>query len=173
MKYKVYRWDPVLIKNNINPYPVLYIKPDKRLLEFAKKHKFRMDVVLNGSGTPWDGMSFKATLNSSLDFPTTSTGGKRVNFYNATGLYNLTLDTVWSAYPPQLGSVIVPALGAAPVPVAKGNPLAKPSPPPSKPVKSSHSSKSGLSASQLVALGIGLVLLLLFIIVLVLTLRKR
>ena len=108
-KYQIHRWDPLIVKNNNMPYPMIYIKPDKEFLDFAKENAYAILVKIEGTDTIYDGKHVIGTVGSlECDRP---------HMMNKTGLYTITLYAQWNGYPDvgKLGSAVVSGLkGPAP-----------------------------------------------------------
>ena len=49
--YKIYRWDAVMTAANDKPTPMIYIKPDTKLLDFLRENNFRILVKIDNTGT--------------------------------------------------------------------------------------------------------------------------
>lgn len=106
MSLPILQWNPINteygeIKSSI------YIKPTLSLLEFANRNVSNgnrtLMVQISGTGHPvYDGTSTLATLDKTSDVPEC-----RQNFYNATGMYLMTLNLPWFGYPNKNGSVTV------------------------------------------------------------------
>lgn len=93
-KYEIKRWDPVVFGNNINPFPVIYIKPDEKFLEFASENKNTLIVKIDGTNTIYDGKAMIGVLNPSGNMPNC-----RPNFFDKTKLYTVALYASWYKYP--------------------------------------------------------------------------
>lgn len=104
-KYEIHRWDPILIGNNENPFPMIYIKPDKAFLEFAEENNFTLFVKIEDSGSRYDGKAFVGIVDSSANFPS-----PRPNFFEKTGLYVISLYAMWDEYPPKMGKAVLSGL---------------------------------------------------------------
>lgn len=106
MSLPILQWNPINteygeIKSSI------YIKPTLSLLEFANRNVSNgnrtLMVQISGTGHPvYDGTSTLATLDKTSDVPEC-----RQNFYNATGMYLMTLNLPWFGYPNKNGAVTV------------------------------------------------------------------
>lgn len=104
-KYKIYRWDVVLFGNGNVHTPIIYIKPDKNLLEFAEKNKNELLVELNIPGTMYNKNTVNGFLAKSSDIP-----NFRKNFFEKTGLYVIVLKSPWYGYPDYLGDIEISGL---------------------------------------------------------------
>jgi hypothetical protein len=81
---------------------MIYIKPDKTFLEFAKENNYTVFVRIEDTGTIYDGKAMVGIVNKSAYVP-----NLRPNFYNETGLYVVTLAAQWREYPTKnLGNAI-------------------------------------------------------------------
>lgn len=97
--YKIHRWDPVLVKNNNMPYPMIYIKPDKVFNDFAVQNSYAVLVKIEGTDTIYDGKYIVGTVGS-LEC-------NRPHMMNKTGLCTITLYAQWHIYPEKLGNAII------------------------------------------------------------------
>ena len=95
-KYKIVRWDPMVFGNNVNPFPVIYIKPDKEFVEFSVENKNTVIVRIDGTDTIYDGQAMIGVVNPSGDFPPSSC---RPNFFEKTELFTIALYARWYEYP--------------------------------------------------------------------------
>ena len=101
-EYKIERWDVVYDEKLNIKRPLIYIVPDKPLIEFAKINIDNLYVTMNGTGIEcYDGIKLKASLISSANYP-----NRRPNFFDVTGYYVVVLkDAIWLGYPKKLGTV--------------------------------------------------------------------
>ena len=108
-KYKICRWDPIVMGNSVIPVPVIYIKPDKELLAFSQKNHDALLVEVSGTNTIYDGKKIAGILSKSRDVPVCNT---RPNYFNQTGTYVIVLNAEWYGYPSPrtLGSIVVSGL---------------------------------------------------------------
>ena len=97
-KYKIYRWDAVLFGRNINPNPIVYVKPDEKLLSFARENSNALMLNISGSESIYDGKNIPGIFMKSSDVPNC-----RSNFFKKTGLYVIVLTSEWHGYPDCLG----------------------------------------------------------------------
>lgn len=94
--YKIYRWDPVLFSksNDPTPIPVICIKPDKGLLDFAKDNNNTFLVEILNTNNIYQDKKIVATFTKSSDaFNFTP------NMFKEDGLYALALQCEWYEYP--------------------------------------------------------------------------
>ena len=104
MSLPILQWNPINtecgeIKSSI------YIKPTLSLLEFANRNVSNgnrtLMIQITGTDHPvYEGVSTLAILDKTSDVPEL-----RQNFYNATGMYLMTLNLPWFGYPNKNGSV--------------------------------------------------------------------
>jgi hypothetical protein len=104
MSLPILQWNPINtecgeIKSSV------YIKPTLSLLEFANRNVSNgnrtLMIQITGTDHPvYEGVSTLAILDKTSDVPEL-----RQNFYNATGMYLLTLNLPWFGYPNKNGSV--------------------------------------------------------------------
>lgn len=106
-KYEIKSWNPVLPKGNDHPMPMVYIKPDKDFLKYAKENNYMVVATVEGSGTIYDGKPMGAVIDSTGYFP-----NFRPNFYNKYGYMSLTMFGHWNGYPltENLGTVTIRGL---------------------------------------------------------------
>jgi len=100
--YDIQRWDAVIPPGKTEPYPMIYIKPDKDFIEYAKANDYRVAVVTSETGSIYDIEPVMGLVDSSALFPTI-----RPNFYDETGYYVITLLARWLGYPDTNGKVII------------------------------------------------------------------
>ena len=94
--YKIYRWDPVLFSksNDPTPIPVISIKPDKGLLDFATENNNTLLVEILNTNNIYQDKKIVATFTKSSDaFNFTP------NIFKEDGLYTLALQCEWNEYP--------------------------------------------------------------------------
>lgn len=96
--YKIYRWDSVLFGNDTDPTPIIYVKADQTVLDFAKANKNLLLVKLHVPGSIYDNKKVIGTWNRSSDIPNC-----RINFFEKTELYVIVLQAPWHGYPDCLG----------------------------------------------------------------------
>lgn len=106
MSLDILQWNPIndeygQIKASI------YIKPTLSLLEFANRNVSNgnrtLMVQINGTEhSVYDGSTVFAILDKTSDVPEC-----RQNFFNATGLYVMTLKLNWNGYPNKNGTVTI------------------------------------------------------------------
>lgn len=100
MKTTILGWNPIndgcgWLKASV------FIKPTLEMLRFFNRSVFHRGVVrVVDSNSCYDGPNRFATIDKSADVPNC-----RQNFYNATGLYVITLDTQWQGYPLKNGTL--------------------------------------------------------------------
>jgi hypothetical protein len=104
--YKIERWDAILFDNSTNPTPIIYIKPDKELLDFAKQNKNAVLINIVGSNSIYDNKNIPSIFTKSSKVPNC-----RNNFFKKTGLYVIILDSDWHGYPDCLGECKIYGLG--------------------------------------------------------------
>lgn len=92
MSYKILRWD-VILKNDIK-YPVVYIAPDIKFLEFVRNNGYSIIVTINGTNTVYDCRQIAGEVNQSCAIPNC-----RPNYFEASGYYMITLNCWWNGYP--------------------------------------------------------------------------
>lgn len=103
--YKIVRWDPVVFGNNVNPFPMIYIKPDKTFVEFSVENNNTLIVKIDGTDTIYDGHAMVGVVKPSGDGNQQTSCSKektvdcRPNFFEKTGLFTITLFARWYEYP--------------------------------------------------------------------------
>lgn len=97
--YEIQRWDAVLFGNSTTPSPIIYVKPDKTLLDFSEANNGVLLVKINNSDSIYDGKDIPAVFKKSSEVPNC-----RPNFFEKTGLYVFVLDSYWYGYPDNLGT---------------------------------------------------------------------
>jgi hypothetical protein len=100
--YKIYRWDAVLFKNDIDPTPIIYVKPEKELLEFVEKNNNTLLVKLHSPGSIYNNKKVVGRWYKSSEIPNC-----HINFFEETGLYVIALYAPWHGYPDCLGECSV------------------------------------------------------------------
>ena len=97
--YKIHRWDSVIMPNNkgLKPIqqPMIYIKPDETLLQFATDN--HNELLVDISFLPLK--KVRGRFYKSSDIYNMS------NLFKVTGLYVIVLDIDWDGYPDNLGVV--------------------------------------------------------------------
>jgi len=115
-KYKIHRWDSVLFGNSTDPTPIIYVKPDAELLQFAHDNKNALLIELNSTNSIYDKKRVTGLWYKSSEIP----NGCRPNFFDKTGLYVIVLQAPWHGYPDCLGDCSIFGLtGGIPVETIK------------------------------------------------------
>jgi hypothetical protein len=110
-EYQIYQWQGSISGAANVPWPVIYIKPDDSLLDFAKKNNNALLVKISNTSSIYDGKSVQGLFFTSANIP-----NNRSNFSEKTGLCTILLYCDWYSYPPQLGSAEIFGLyGGVPV----------------------------------------------------------
>lgn len=112
-KYKIHRWDGVLFGNSVDPTPIIYVKPDENLLQFAKDNHDALLVKLNVPDSIYDGKLIVGQWFKSSEIPNC-----RSEFFKNTDLYIIVLIAPWHGYPNTNGTVTIFGTEGG-VPVAK------------------------------------------------------
>lgn len=100
--YKIHRWDAVLFGDSTDPTPIIYIKPDDTLLNFAKTNKKALLVEFVVPDTIYDTKRVTGIWSKSSDIPNC-----REVFFEKTKLYVIVLQAPWHGYPKCLGEIKV------------------------------------------------------------------
>jgi len=90
-------WNPMIIGNKTEPYPVLYIDHDTDFIPYIGQSFY---VFIKHTNSPYDGVAL-AKLEH-VD----NIGTPRPNFERTTGFLCLVLDVAWNGYPPENGDVM-------------------------------------------------------------------
>jgi hypothetical protein len=99
-KYKIDRWDPVLLSGKeVYPKPLIYLKADDTLLKFAEENSNALVVKITDTGSIYDGKFMQGVFYNSSTIPNC-----RPNFFDETNLYAIYLISEWHSYPPSNGS---------------------------------------------------------------------
>ncbi len=100
MRAEIITWNPINTRTSVL-YSSIYIKPTLEMLEFFNRSPNKTAVVkITGTGSCYDNQNMFATIDKSSDIP-----NKRDNFFNSTGLYVITLNTLWYGFPLKKGHV--------------------------------------------------------------------
>lgn len=103
-KYNIKRWNPVILHNQTYPFPAIYIKPDKKFSDFAKKNKNTIRFKVVGSDTMYDNTFFKGVVSDMPDVLSPP-----CKWISKNGYVAITMDALWVQYPDpdKLGSILV------------------------------------------------------------------
>ena len=94
MRAKIITWNPINTRTSAL-HSSVYIKPTLEILEFFNRSPNNKGVVrIIGTGSCYDNQNMFATIDKSSDVP-----NKRDNFFDSTGLYIITLNTLWYGFP--------------------------------------------------------------------------
>lgn len=100
MRAKIITWNPINTRTSVLCSSI-YIKPTLEILEFFNRSPNKKAVVkITGTGSCYDNQNMFATIDKSSDIP-----NKRDNFFNSTGLYVITLNTLWYGFPLKNGDI--------------------------------------------------------------------
>jgi len=100
-EYDIEKWG-VVTNDNVRKTPIIYVKPDKTFLEFARANEFSVMCEISGTGMGYDTtVKIPGVVNRSSDVPNC-----RPNYYKKTGQYVVTLDCPWIGYPPKNNGVV-------------------------------------------------------------------
>jgi hypothetical protein len=98
--FEIKRWDAYIPDNQTFAYPLIYIKPSKNFLEYAKKNNNTFLVKIDGTDMQYDKQHLVGELHNSGYYP-----NYRPKFFNATGLYVILLKANWVGYPFNNGTI--------------------------------------------------------------------
>jgi len=171
-KYTIHRWDPIVYGNNINPFPTIYIKPDKEFLDFVNENKGAVIVKIDGTNTIYDGKAMVGVVNSTASKPTCMP-----NYFNKTDYYTIGLYAHWYEYPQEnsLGVATITGLkGKYKVPPVEVPPYIPPAPV-SEPFTMTKKDCCGnnLSTTQIVVLVLGIISIMAVLIWIFMSTRKK
>ena len=100
-EYDIEKWG-VVTNDNVRKTPIIYVKPDKTFLEFARANEFSVMCEISGTGMGYDTtVKIPGVVNRSSDVPNC-----RPNYYKKTGQYVVTLDCPWVGYPPKNNGIV-------------------------------------------------------------------
>ena len=91
--YKIERWDPIIPPGHTHPLPMIYIKPDEKLIKLAEDNFYHVIVSISGTGKLYDTKPMVGIIDSSGYYPEF-----RPNFFNDTKLLVITLMCDWIGY---------------------------------------------------------------------------
>lgn len=103
--YDIKEWHSILVGNNNEPFPMIYVKADDNLLNYAKQNDYSFQVTIQNSESLYDAMPIIGIMEDSGCFP-----DYRPNFFNDTGFITIVLMGSWIGYPPKNGQVFVQGL---------------------------------------------------------------
>lgn len=104
--YSIYRWDPVLLNNSVVPSAMIYIKPDKELLDFILANNNTVMLTISGTNGLYDGDVVGIVNNLASN----TQCNERPVMFEKTGYYTVMLYSDWKKYPETMGSVVVSGL---------------------------------------------------------------
>lgn len=100
MRADIVKWNPINTRTS-TLHSSIYIKPTLEILEFFNRSPNHTAVVrIGGTGSCYDNQNMFAIIDKSSDVP-----NKRDNFYDSTGLYVITLNTLWYGFPLKNGYI--------------------------------------------------------------------
>jgi hypothetical protein len=91
-QYKILRWDAVTI--GPKKTPVIYIKPDSKLLEHASRNNNELNILISETRTEYDNHELTAKLEKSNVI-----SHNECDYFGRTGNYVLSLPSHWYGYP--------------------------------------------------------------------------
>jgi len=91
--YDIKRWDVIMQGNGIERIPILYIKPDQKLID-TLKHNQAVVCEITGTKNGYEGRQFPALVSPSLNIP-----NFRPVFWEKYGWYVVALAGDWGGYP--------------------------------------------------------------------------
>ena len=104
--FDITRWDAVLVGNNPEPQPMIYIKPTPEFIKFCEENEYTVFVQLKNTMSEYD--------NNDLIQTYVYASGKvpncRPNFFSNTGEYVMILPIAWRGYPSNTGQAIISGL---------------------------------------------------------------
>lgn len=100
MRAKIISWNPINTRTSAL-HSSVYIKPTLEILEFFNRSPNKKSVVrITETGSCYDNQNMFATIDKSADVP-----NKRDNFFDSTGMYVITLNTLWYGFPLKNGYI--------------------------------------------------------------------
>jgi len=150
--YDIERWDAVIPPGKIYPHPMIYIKPTKDFIQYAKDNKYIVKVTVSGTNMRYDDEPFVGIIDSSGYFP-----NERPNFYDSTGYFVITLFARWLGYPYNNGKILIQG-SEGPDQVQMPEEVPFHAPAPIEYFQSKEVDPDGLSNKQLCWVGIFLVI---------------
>jgi hypothetical protein len=93
--YEIRRWDPIIVKNNTHPYPMVYIDSSPELERLVSTNNNSFMGIVSGTGSIYDGREIVATVYPSPNVPNS---------------YSVVLYAEWYAYPDMLGVITLKTL---------------------------------------------------------------
>lgn len=94
--YKINRWDVIILKNNnINKTPMIYIKPDRNLINILNKNDWVLDCKIKNTNKKYDCLeNIKIYFKNNTNIP-----NNRINYFEKTGYISGLLNSEWFGYP--------------------------------------------------------------------------
>ena len=96
ISYPIKRWGGSLTNNNINPHPVVYIKPDEELVKFAVMNDNKLLVSISDTNLPYENKQIVGIFKVDSNRP---------NYFNKTGYYMIELLSDWYGEPEDLNKL--------------------------------------------------------------------
>lgn len=94
MKYNIISWNPIIFGDTNVAYPMIYIKPDKKMVYLINKKQYGVTLHIHDTNTIYDNKEITGII-----LPNSILPNYRPNFVNKTGLYSIILLTYWYEYP--------------------------------------------------------------------------
>jgi len=109
-KYDIVSWDPVILKNETFPRPMVTFKPSDAsgskpsdsFVQYVNDNKGAILVTLSDTNSPYENTPLVGVVESSGIYPS-----YRPNFFNEKGYFTITLVSDWYGYPPNRGSMLI------------------------------------------------------------------
>lgn len=99
--YQILRWDAVLIDDNVNPRPMIWLQGTPEFRTFCSKNNWNVYVKVQNSNSLYD-------QNVLLKCDVKPVSG--VNTFANTGDYTIVLPVGWNGYPSDHGEVVISGL---------------------------------------------------------------
>jgi hypothetical protein len=96
ISYSITRGGGLLTANNNNPQPVVYIKPDMDLINFAMANENKLLVSISETNLPYENKKLLAVL---------TVDPKRPNYFNQSGYYMIVLVSDWYGEPEDMSKL--------------------------------------------------------------------
>lgn len=96
ISYSIKRWGGLLTGNNINPQPVVYIKPDMDLINFAMANENKLLVSISETNLPYENKKLLGVF---------TVDNNRPNYFSQSGYYMIVLVSDWHGEPEDMSKL--------------------------------------------------------------------
>ena len=104
--FDIVRWDAVLVGNESNPQPMIYIKPNPEFIKFCEENQYTVFVQIKNTMSEYD----TNNLIQTYVYGAGQVPNCRQNFFANTGEYVMILPIAWLGYPSNTGQAIISGL---------------------------------------------------------------